>query len=61
MLFHLIDPRWETPTRDQFFLQLAGFVFVITGIFLYSDVLIMPYIRKRRQNKGLGGQTNNAI
>ena len=28
-----------------------GFVFVVTGIFLYSDVLIMPYIRKRKEKQ----------
>merc|ERR1719154_231513 len=51
MLFHLVEPRWDTPTWEQFGLQLAGFVLVVTGIFLYSDLLIMPYIRKRRANK----------
>ena len=28
-----------------------GFIFVVTGIFLYSDVLIMPYIRKRKEKQ----------
>eukprot|EP00090_Calanus_glacialis_P024656 TRINITY_DN38318_c0_g1_i1.p4 TRINITY_DN38318_c0_g1~~TRINITY_DN38318_c0_g1_i1.p4 ORF type:complete len:104 (-),score=32.07 TRINITY_DN38318_c0_g1_i1:75-386(-) len=51
MLFHLIEPRWTTPTWEQFYLQVAGFVMVVTGIFLYSDLLIMPAIRKRRQKQ----------
>ena len=50
MLLHLKSDKWDMPSfKDQFWLQLAGFTFVVTGIFLYSDVLIMPYIRKRRK------------
>ena len=50
MLLHFTDERWDMPSfKNQFWLQLAGFVFVVTGIFLYSDVLIMPAIRKRRK------------
>ena len=52
MLLHYADDRWSMPSfKDEFWLQLAGFFFVVTGIFLYSDVLIMPYIRKRRKEK----------
>jgi len=51
MLFHLIEPKWTMPTWKQFGLQLAGFVLVVTGIFLYSDVLIRPYFIKRRMKK----------
>ena len=50
MLLHFSDERWSMPSfKNQFWLQLAGFIFLITGIFLYSDVLIMPAIRKRRK------------
>jgi len=51
MLFHLIDPRWTMPTGKQLALQVPGFLLVVTGIFLYSDVLIMPYIRGRKRSK----------
>jgi len=51
MLFHLIDPRWTMPTGKQLALQVPGFLLVVTGIFLYSDVLIMPYIRSRKRSK----------
>jgi len=52
MLLHFADERWDMPSfKDQFWLQLAGFVFVVTGIFFYSDVLIMPYIRKRKEKQ----------
>ena len=37
--------------KDRFWMQLGGYVFVITGMFLYSDVIIMPYIRQRRADK----------
>lgn len=51
MAFSTIDPEaWKMPRmKDQFLLQLFGFVLVVTGIFLYSDVLIMPAIRKRKE------------
>ena len=50
MLLHFSDERWDMPSfKNQFWLQLAGFVFLVTGIFLYSDLLIMPAIRKRRK------------
>ena len=50
MLLHFLDDRWTLPSfKNQFWLQLAGFFFVVTGIFLYSDLLIMPAIRKRRK------------
>ena len=52
MLLHFYDERWDMPSfKHQFWLQLAGFFFVVTGIFLYSDLLIMPYIRERRKQK----------
>lgn len=50
-LFHLIDPVWQIPTWEQALLKVAGFIFVVTGIFLYSDVLIMPKIRERRAKR----------
>ena len=52
MMLHFYDERWDMPSfKHQFWLQLAGFFFVVTGIFLYSDLLIMPYIRERRKQK----------
>jgi len=55
MMFYFADERWGMPSfKDEFWLQLSGFFFVVTGIFLYSDVLIMPYIRSRRA-KASGG------
>jgi len=51
MLFHLINPKWTMPTWTQLALQIPGFVLVVTGIFLYSDVLIMPYIRSKKNQK----------
>ena len=44
--------KWDMPSfKDRFWMQLGGYVFVITGMFLYSDVIIMPYIRQRRADK----------
>jgi len=54
ILFHYVisEEDWKLPRwRDQFVLQLFGFLLLVTGIFLYSDVLIMPAIRKRQQRK----------
>ena len=54
MMFYFADERWGMPSfKDEFWLQLGGFFFVVTGIFLYSDVLIMPYIRSRRAKKSV--------
>jgi len=52
IVFHytINEDDWTMPRlRDQFVLQVFGFFFLVTGIFLYSDVLIMPAIRRRRQ------------
>ena len=38
-------------THGLYNVYRIGFVFVVTGIFLYSDVLIMPYIRKRKEKQ----------
>jgi len=51
MGFHQIEPKWKSPTPIQLTLQLPGFFLVAVGILLYSDVLIMPYIRNRREKK----------
>jgi len=54
ILFHyaISEEDWKLPRwRDQFVLQVFGFLLLVTGIFLYSDVLIMPTIRKRQQRK----------
>merc|ERR1712181_163667 len=54
ILFHYVisEEDWKLPRwRDQFVLQVFGFLLLVTGIFLYSDVLIMPTIRKRQQKK----------
>ena len=32
--------------KERTFAQVFGFFFLVTGIFLYSDVLIMPAIRR---------------
>ena len=53
ILLSFSDDRWHMPSfKNEFWLQLAGFFFVVTGIFLYSDLLIMPAIRKRRKQSG---------
>merc|ERR1712141_758641 len=37
ILLHFSDERWTMPSfKNQFWLQLAGFIFLVTGIFLYS-------------------------
>lgn len=52
MLLHQASEKWDMPSfKDRFWMQLGGYVFVITGMFLYSDVIIMPYIRQRRADK----------
>ena len=33
--------------------QLGGFLLLVTGIFLYSDVLIMPMVRRRRERQAV--------
>ena len=61
MMFYFADERWGMPSfKDEFWLQLGGFFFVVTGIFLYSDVLIMPYIRSRREKKSGGAITETS-
>ena len=42
------------PFEDKIKVNRKGFVFVVTGIFLYSDVLIMPTIRKRKAKQNTG-------
>jgi len=53
MLFSISNPEgWKMPRmKDQFVLQVFGFLFLVSGIFLYSDVLIMPSIRRWRAKK----------
>jgi len=50
MLFSVFSDNWVMPRmKDQFPLQVCGFFLLVVGIFLYSDVLIMPAIRRRRE------------
>ena len=52
MMILQASEKWDMPSfKDRFWMQLGGYVFVITGMFLYSDVIIMPYIRQRRADK----------
>lgn len=53
MLLSVWNPEdWIMPRmQDQFLLQLGGFLLLVTGIFLYSDVLIMPMVRRRRERR----------
>jgi len=54
ILFHYIisEEDWTIPRwKDQFILQVFGFILLVTGILLYKNVLIMPAIRKRQQRK----------
>ena len=52
MILLQASEKWDMPSfKDRFWMQLGGYVFVITGMFLYSDVIIMPYIRQRRADK----------
>ena len=41
----------KEPRISKEHIYRIGFIFVVTGIFLYSDVLIMPYIRKRKEKQ----------
>ena len=36
--------------EDAFWIQLAGFVMILIGNLLYSDALLMPSIRKIRED-----------
>jgi len=42
---------WTIPGIEQILMQAVAFMLVATGMFLYSDVIIMPYIRSLRSNK----------
>ena len=45
----ILNFHWRATERKEF--QVFGFFFLVTGIFLYSDVLIMPAIRRFANNK----------
>jgi len=44
---------WVIPGTEQIIIQAVAFVLVAAGMFLYSDVIIMPYIRglRNKNNK----------
>ena len=49
---HYMDHRWTMASlNDAFWLQLVGFIMIVIGNFLYSDILIMPNIRKLRTER----------
>ena len=51
---HYLDDRWTMASlRDAFWLQLVGFVMIVIGNLLYSDIFIMPNIRKRRTERNI--------
>ena len=52
MMLYFLDKGWGMPSfKDEFWLQLGGFFFVVIGLFVYNDVLIMPFIRQRKAKK----------
>jgi len=52
MMFYFVDERWGMPSfKDEFWLQLSGFFCIVIGVFLYSDILILPFIRKMKAPK----------
>ena len=52
MMLYFVDERWGMPSfKDEFWLQLSGFFVIVTGVFLYSDILIMPFIRNMKVTK----------
>ena len=52
MMFYFVDERWGMPSfKDKFWIQLGGFFLIVTGVLLYSDILIMPFIRTRRNQR----------
>ena len=51
---HYLDPSWTMASlEDAFWLQLAGFIMIVIGNLLYSDAIILPTIRKIREDLNL--------
>ena len=60
MMLYFVDKRWGMPSfKDEFWLQLGGFFLIVTGVFLYSDILIMPLIRARRVQRKTKNESEN--
>ena len=48
---HYLDPSWTMASlEDAFWLQLAGFIMIVLGNLLYSDVITMPSIWDIRED-----------
>ena len=49
-LHYLDGPHWQLASlEDAFWLQLAGFIMIVIGNLLYSDAIILPSLRKIRE------------